>query len=523
MKRLALRLAVWLEVAVFLVLAGTAAMAADRSVTLQKDTDLPGFDYQVDKGSTLENCQKACIGDDLCRAFTFNTKTKWCFMKGGLGEPAAFKGATSGTIVMSPSAEDIEKARAGELPFQPYDLISSAKYFAQNLPTSDAPPKDLTYPDLVKAGDDAVAQENAAGAAVSYRQALALNDNDPDVWLKLANVMLMQADASYTAQNSSDTYDQGSTASYAAMMGFIQTETSNIAGRANLMGALAHALERREMWREAILTYRASLALVDNADFQKRLDDAVAQHGFRITGNDVDAEAADPQICINFSDPLPPSTTDLSSYIVVDGASNIAVETGSSQICLTGIEHGKRYHVKVRAGLPSADGEHLSKDVELDIYVADRSPFVGFANNAYVLPAGLGGGLPITSVNAKSADLQIYSIGDRSIATAVRDGIFKGNLTGYSAQDIADKYGDKVWSGTVDLASGANNAMVTTAIPVRDAVPNMGPAPMWCPRRSRAPRTRTTGMISPRSGSSSPIWGSAPSPATTASTPSCAR
>src|SRR3569623_3290562 len=115
MKRLALRLAVWPEVAVFLVLAGTAAMAADRSVTLQKDTDLPGFDYQVDKGSTLENCQKACIGDDLCRAFTFNTKTKWCFMKGGLGELAAFKGATSGTIVTSPSAADIEKARTGKL------------------------------------------------------------------------------------------------------------------------------------------------------------------------------------------------------------------------------------------------------------------------------------------------------------------------------------------------------------------------------------------------------------------------
>ncbi|HVY51726.1 MAG TPA: alpha-2-macroglobulin family protein [Devosia sp.] len=475
MKRLA-RLAVGLELAVLCLLAVSAPLAAGPGVTILKDTDLPGFDYQINKGTTLDKCQAACVGDELCRAFTFNSKSKWCFLKGDVPTtPAQFKGATSGTLILSPTPAELEDKRLGELPFPAQDLVSSAHSFAANLPTSDAPPKDLTYPDLVSAGDDAVAQQNPQAAAVSYRQALALNRNDPAVWVKLANVMLTEADASYTAQNSSDMYDQGATASYAALMAFVQTPDSDKAGQATALGALAHALERREMWRESILTYRSSLALVDSAELQARLDDVVAQHGFRITGNDVDAEAADPRICINFSDPLPKGGADLSGYIVVEGAPNVAVETGDTQICLTGIEHGKRYVVKVRSGLPSADNEHLSKDVDLNIYVADRSPFVGFANNAYVLPAGLGGGLPITSVNAKTADVEIYRIGDRSVATAVRDGIFKGNLTGYSAEDVANKYGEQVWTGTVDLAQGANNAMVTTAIPVHDAVPAMQP------------------------------------------------
>ncbi len=69
---------------------------------------------------------------------------------------------------------------------------------------------------------------------------------------------------------------------------------------------------------------------------------------------------------------------------------------------------GRRYNIKLRAGLPSANGEELRADVELNLYVPDRAPFVGFANNAYVMPAGLGGGLPITSVNAKTADVVIY-------------------------------------------------------------------------------------------------------------------
>ena len=106
----------------------------------------------------------------------------------------------------------------------------------------------------------------------------------------------------------------------------------------------------------------------------------------------------------------------------------MAVETEESQICITGVEYGRRYHIRLRAGLPSAGGETLRNDVALDVYVPDRAPFVGFANNSYVMPAGLGGGLPITSVNAKTADVVIYRIGDRSIATAVRNGIFQRTL-----------------------------------------------------------------------------------------------
>ena len=198
-------------------------------------------------------------------------------------------------------------------------------------------------------------------------------------------------------------------------------------------------------------------------------------HGFRVVSNNVDSESASPRICVVFAYPLPPPTTDLSSYITVSGNNQIAVETDSSQLCITGIEHGTRYNVKVRAGLPSADGDVLKADVELNVYVPDRTPFVAFANNAYVMPAGLGGGLPITSVNADSADVMIYRIGDRSIATAIRNGIFANDLYNYSAQDIADQHGEITFEGKVDLADGQANEMVTTAIPVTDAIGQLQP------------------------------------------------
>lgn len=467
------RFAVSLCAVIFVVLGLGFAQAADRSVTLLPDTDLPGLDYSTIKNTDLDGCSAACTDDNICRAFTFNESAKWCFLKGGIPAQSPFDGATSGTVAMTPSDEDIAKARESDLPFPASDLIYSARYFAQQIASNNQPPKDLTYADVVTAGDQALAADDFAGAAVSYRYALALNQNDPKIWYKLATTALATAESASLSDNSSEAYDNGADATYSALMGFLLSE--DLAERANGLGALANGLEYRQMWRESIASYRASLALVDNEQLQARLDTAVEQHGFRVVSNEVNSESATPRLCVVFSDPLPPGNTDLSSYITVAGNPQIAVETEQSQICVTGVEHGKRYNLTVRSGLPSQDGEVLRADVELNIYVPDRTPFVAFANNAYVMPSGLGGGLPITSVNANSADVMIYRIGDRSIATAVRNGIFANNLSSYSAEDVASQYGELVWQGTADLGDGQPNAVVTTAIPVNEAIGQMLP------------------------------------------------
>ncbi|MBN9345669.1 MAG: alpha-2-macroglobulin family protein [Devosia sp.] len=468
------RFAVPFIAALFVVLGSlSGALAADRTVTLMEGTDLPGYDYSTIKDTDLDACSAACTDDKICRAFTFNEKAGWCFLKSDVPQSTAFDGAISGTIALSPTAEDLAAEREKDIPFPASDFIYNARYFAQQLPITSPPPKGLSYPDFIANGDAAFGNEDWAGAALSYSYGLATNDNDPALWYKLADATLAQADFALENGNSSEAYDNGYTASSAAINGLLQSES--VQDRATGLGALAHALESRSMWRESIATYRASIALVDDADLQARLDSAIELHGFRVVSNTVDSESASPRICVVFAYPLPAPTTDLSSYITVQGNSQIAVETQDSQLCITGIEHGKRYNVKVRAGLPSADGDTLKADVELNVYVPDRTPFVAFANNAYVMPAGLGGGLPITSVNADSADVMIYRIGDRSIATAIRNGIFGGDLYSYSAQDVANDYGELTFEGKVDLADGQPNEMVTTAIPVGDAIGQLQP------------------------------------------------
>ncbi len=50
-------------------------------------------------------------------------------------DPAAFDGATSGTIVLAPTAQQIADERTKEILFPAQDLIYNAQYFASQLPT----------------------------------------------------------------------------------------------------------------------------------------------------------------------------------------------------------------------------------------------------------------------------------------------------------------------------------------------------------------------------------------------------
>ncbi|MHA6728882.1 alpha-2-macroglobulin family protein [Devosia sp. A369] len=461
----------WLGLAVLLGLGTPAALAADQKITLLEHTDLPGFDYAIIRDTDLDACTSACAEDEICRAFTFNTQSKWCFLKGSVGEETEFAGATSGRVSRAPSPAVTEAVRQAELPFPAQAVIENAQRFAANLPITDAPPPKGVYVNLVAAGDEAAAAGDQVSAMVAYRQALAVNANDRAVWQSLAQAALSRAEAVAGQTQGETSGDLAQVATSAAMNAFLRS--SDKQDRADALAALANGLEYREYWRQAIASYRLSLSLAPNAAVATHLEDVVAQHGFRVTNHVVDADAAAPRVCAEFSDPLPYGHTDLSAFVVVADTPQAAVEPEQQQICVEGLQHGGRYSIRLRAGLPSADGETLGRDVVLDVYIPDRSPFVGFANNAYVMPAGLGGGLPITSVNADTAEVMIYRVGDRSIATAVRDGIFQGSLTEYDAEDIADRVGEQVWTGEVDLARGEPNALTTTAIPVAETLGDM--------------------------------------------------
>jgi uncharacterized protein YfaS (alpha-2-macroglobulin family) len=161
--------------------------------------------------------------------------------------------------------------------------------------------------------------------------------------------------------------------------------------------------------------------------------------------------------------------------------------TSGQQICIDGVEHGRRYRVTVREGLPAADGETLLKTADLDIFVRDRAPSVRFVGNAYVLPAGGEPTIPVVTVNTNRVEAKLFRIGDRQLARALADGNFLSQLGEWQTDEIEAKAGTKVWEGTVEVGSEINRE-ITNRHPRRRARGKTPGRRLCADRRSRQRR-----------------------------------
>ncbi len=430
--------------------------------------DYTGFDYNTVKGVDLAGCQNACLADDKCRAFTFNAKAGWCFMKSDFGALTATPGATAGRVVQWPDfTPTLEKKRLAELSFLPSSFIDEARQLAGTI-KKKYDPAGGSYAALREAGGVAHRAGNYDEAAEDFGKALAIADDNPGLWLDFAI-----ASSGRKPENWSERQTAFTNITAAAINGYLRSDNpSNLADALGMMGT---GFQLREIWKPSYRSYRASLKLVEDGRIRSAYEKVIGEHGFRITDHQVDADSASPRICLVFSDSLPVSRPDLVDFVTVDNGQGLSIEPSDHQICVDGVQHGGRYHIRVRGGLPALDGEVLDRPTELDVYVRDRAPFVGFAGNAYVLPAGKGASIPITSVNTSDAKATIYRIGDRGLAGQLGDsGQFLKQLDSYNASSIGDQAGEKVWEGHVAIASKLNEN-VTTAIPISEAVPAMKP------------------------------------------------
>ena len=234
------------------------------------------------------------------------------------------------------------------------------------------------------------------------------------------------------------------------------------------------------------------------------------EHGFRILDYSVDADAASPRACFQFSEDLPGKRTDFSPFVALEGTDKPAITTEEKQLCVEGLKHGERYSITLRAGLPSTVRETLQKSADYNIYVRDRSPYVRFTGKAYVLPRTGQRGIPVVSVN--TAAVQCASSTASATATCSTRcwaAISSATSTRYERGRLGTEKGELVWKGELKIDS-VLNADVTTAFPIDQAIGDLK-ARRLCDdgrsrRRARPAMTRATAS-SRRNGSSSPISG----------------
>lgn len=446
---------------VLLGLLAGGALAADggRSIVTSPDSDYFGFDLRTEQNVSLAQCEQSCIDDDSCRAFTYNPKVRWCFMKSDFTEANPFPGAIAGRVVEVSDEPDL--GAPARLAFLSEDMLRQARDLKAGLSVPDEL-KSAGLSGLIGLAHMHMSAGQTEQSLVAFKAALALSPDDGDVWVDMARA------ANLGSGNSSVSADGLS----AAINGYELSRTT--VKRADALSVLALALEKTDAFRPALYAYKASLEIARSSVVEAAFLDLQSRQGFRVVDHTIDSDATSPRACVQFSEALVKRGVDYSSFVQVDGKPAQAVEAKDNQICIEGLTHGERYQLTLRAGLPSSVDESLPRAVSLDLYVRDRSASVRFTGESFVLPSSARRGIPFVSINAEHADLRLYRIGERGLAPLLSESQFLTQLNGYSADQIESQSGELVWQGAIEIATELNKDVVTS-FPVDEALPQRRP------------------------------------------------
>ncbi|MCP3880911.1 MAG: hypothetical protein GY701_21320, partial [Sulfitobacter sp.] len=450
-------------IALVYLIAAPAGQAAEseRRLLIFEQADYGGFDYRTLKEVSLEECKDSCLEDRQCKALTYNTDVRWCFLKSDFGPLASFSDAVAGRVVTGASVPDAETAI--DLGFLPGDIaIAAARYgasFGESLNGGGFGHNLETAQTALRSGEPRT-------AAVRFQAALAYAEDSFSGWLGLAESLLQIKPKDYRER-----YRLPEDAGAAAFNAIKQAPDG--VDQADALRLMAASLERRQIWRPAIETLKSALSVAGGGEKQASLqadyERLRAARGFRMLDYSVDSDAAEPRACVQFSEDLRERGVNYTDFLLLDGGVPPAVTRDLRQLCIDGLKHGRRYRLTLRAGLPSDRYETLAEGIDLKLYIRDRSPTVRFTGQNYVLPRHGARGIPLVSINADSARIEIYRIGDRSLMTMLRDDRVLHRLSGYDANDIAEQSGSRVWRGLMPIETRLNQEVVT-AFPIDEVL-----------------------------------------------------
>ncbi|MES2142810.1 MAG: MG2 domain-containing protein, partial [Pseudomonadota bacterium] len=437
-------------------------MIPERRVILSRDTDLPGGDISSIFDTTLEACERACLTNQSCQAFTFNTRNGSCFPKSSASGEVFFQGAYSGRVAAAdPAVLAAAADRRAELSFlQDWDIQAA---YTQAATLGDAHVTGTaTAEELLLSAMDAEASGDLDLAAQFTGAALNITD-DAETWAEYARRYL-QAGIDNRNENQSFQFDR---ALNGAINAYLRADKPAL--RHTILVTLGDVLERLGRGRETVQALRLAQSLQPREDTALLLDDAIGKYGFRIVENTVESDLARPRLCASFSEPLVASGIDYASFVQLTEPGLTVALNGTQQLCVEGVMHGSRYSVTFREGLPAADGQMLAKSVAITQYVRDRNPGVRFPGRGYILPRSDDAGIPVDTVNTERLDLTLFAVSDRNILRAIQDSYFGTPMPEYQEGTFTDAIGDKIWSGTATVGQKVNKD-VTTRLPMGEAI-----------------------------------------------------
>ncbi len=244
-------------------------------------------------------------------------------------------------------------ALAADKPFKRNDLADAAIKLEAQI-KADAGQVTKAAPALRREADAAFQRNDFRAGMQILGQIVAVAPDDSATWLRLAKAVLQIRPSN--DREKSLLLERAATAAYVAYQ-----RSSDASEEAESLTVIARTYADRSVWRPALDALRVSLELREVAEVRQQYERLREDHGFRLVDYSVDADAASPRVCFQFSEDLPGRRTDFSPYVAVGGQDKPALSVQDRQLCVEGLKHGERYAITLRAGIPSVVRETLSK------------------------------------------------------------------------------------------------------------------------------------------------------------------
>jgi uncharacterized protein YfaS (alpha-2-macroglobulin family) len=442
------------------------AIVPERRLAVTQNMDFYGADLQPIFETSFENCEKSCLADQNCKAFTFNIKANACFPKSSTSEMKPFDGAISAWVLdTDPRVLAGQAQRQAALSFMPDFMLKEAARQSRRL-ARDYLTNQWTADQLTEASRNASDAGNHVNAVRFMGAALNLTD-DASGWGEMALLALEQE-----KKNQADRSKMQQIATSAAINAYMRSDSHGMDATSLLI--LSKALEERGYGRTSIPVLRlAQETAQPRRDIDDALDRAIGLYGFRIVEHSVENNAELPRVCVEFNEALVQAGVEYSDYVRLPKR-DTAVEVDGTKLCMTGMTHGERARLTFREGLPALSGEKLVKSIDIDIYIKDRDPVARFTGKEYILPKGEHATIPIITTNLSEVELKIHRVGDRNLVRTIQQGYFNRPVSTWGEQALRDDLGEQVWSGKGIVAMEVNKD-VTTALPIGDAISKFEP------------------------------------------------
>lgn len=355
--------------------------------------------------------------------------------------------------------------------FDPPGLADDAEAYASSLLAKAPPqPQPANRDKALAEGAAALAGKAPAKAVAPLERAVTLGADTTATWLDLSRAWA--AGPSPNRKRALESARRGYTvavdatlreAALTRLADLLETDL----GRPDLALSALRELTSAEDWRQSADPNRI-------AAVEERVRTLLRRVGLTVRSVRVDADSASgPRACVRFSESLGGARFD--DYVRVEPSAPTAASAKGDELCVSGLAHGTAYTLTLRQGLPGTDGIVLAKDETYTVRVPDRSPTVAFRGSAFILPRGSAEGIPITAVNVDAVTLKVFRIGDRGLATSLRNNQVMTGLSIWEMGDLRDDTGELVWEGRMALPPAPRNTETTAALPFRQAVPQPQP------------------------------------------------